>query len=109
MSPHPDSDLDPIAVMKRLIAIDSVNPDLVPGAAGEGEIADWCAGWLAEHGFEVHRLEDRPGRPSVVGIKRGTGGGRSLMLNAHLDTVGVGSYLGDPFGGARGDGRISGR
>lgn len=109
MSPQPGSDLDPIAVMLRLIAIDSVNPDLVPGAAGEGEIAGWCAGWLAEHGFEVHRHEERPGRPSVVGIKRGTGGGSSLMLNAHLDTVGVGSYLGDPFGGARGDGRISGR
>jgi acetylornithine deacetylase len=34
-------------------------------------------------------VESAPGRPSVVGVARGTGGGRSLMLNAHLDTVGV--------------------
>jgi succinyl-diaminopimelate desuccinylase len=100
---------DPIAVLRRLIAIDSVNPDLVPGAAGERMIAAWCAHWLAERGFEVHRLEDRPGRPSIVGIARGTGGGRSLMLNGHLDTVGVGSYVGDPFSGEREDGRVFGR
>lgn len=109
MFPQPGSDLDPVTVMQQLIAIDSVNPDLVPGAAGEGEIAGWCAGWLAAHGFEVHRHEDVPGRPSVVGIARGTGGGRSLMLNGHLDTVGVASYLGDPFGGELDDGMIFGR
>ena len=102
-------DLDPIAVTQQLIAIDSVNPDLVPGAAGEQEIAAWCAAWLARQGFEVHRLEDRPGRPSVVGIARGTGGGRSLMLNGHLDTVGVVGYDGDPFGGELQDGLIFGR
>ena len=102
-------DLDPIAVTQQLIAIDSVNPDLVPGAAGEHEIAGWCADWLARQGFEVHRLEDRPGRPSVVGIARGTGGGRSLMLNGHLDTVGVAGYEGDPFGGELQDGLIFGR
>lgn len=102
-------DLDPIAVTQQLIAIDSVNPDLVPGAAGEKEIAAWCADWLARQGFEVRRLEDRPGRPSVVGVARGTGGGRSLMLNGHLDTVGVAGYEGDPFGGEVLDGLIFGR
>jgi acetylornithine deacetylase len=30
-----------------------------------------------------------PGRPNVVGVARGTGGGRSLILNGHLDTVGL--------------------
>ncbi|MBC7443240.1 MAG: M20/M25/M40 family metallo-hydrolase [Ramlibacter sp.] len=95
--------------MQALIAIDSVNPDLVPGAAGERMIAAWCADWLTVRGFEVHRLEGRPGRPTIVGLKRGTGGGRSLMLNGHLDTVGVGSYLGDPFAGERRDGRVYGR
>jgi acetylornithine deacetylase/succinyl-diaminopimelate desuccinylase-like protein len=34
---------DPIALLRQLIAIDSVNPDLVPGGAGEGRIADLCA------------------------------------------------------------------
>ena len=45
-------------LLKELVAINSVNPDLVPGAAGESEIADFCAQWLAARGFEVHRLED---------------------------------------------------
>ncbi|KUO03370.1 hypothetical protein [Streptomyces caeruleatus] len=73
----PDS--DPTRLLARLITIDSVNPDLVPGGAGETVIADFCGGWLADHGFEVHRLERRQGRPSLVAVARGTGGGRSLM------------------------------
>ncbi len=100
---------DPIDLMRRLIGIDSVNPDLVPGAAGEAEIADLCASWLAGHGFEVRRLEERPGRPSIVAIFRGSGGGRSLMLNGHLDTVGVAGYSGDPFSGERRGGQVLGR
>lgn len=101
--------LDPIALLQQLVAIDSINPDLVPGAAGEAAISAWCGDWLGERGFEVSVLEERPGRPSVVGIRRGTGGGRSLMLNGHLDTVGVASYQGDPFSGDLREGRVFGR
>ncbi|TFB75459.1 M20/M25/M40 family metallo-hydrolase [Cryobacterium glaciale] len=100
---------DPVAILQQLVRIDSVNPDLVPGAAGEVRIAAWCADWLSAQGFDVTVLEQTPGRPSVVGVKRGTGAGRSLMLNAHLDTVGVTTYAGDPFSGARRDGRVFGR
>lgn len=100
---------DPVALLQQLVRIDSVNPDLVPGAAGEGKLAAWCAGWLRERGFDVTVLERTPGRPSVVGLKRGTGTGRSLMLNAHLDTVGVATYEGDPFSGDLRDGRVYGR
>jgi acetylornithine deacetylase len=63
----PDS---PVELASRLVAIDSVNPDLVAGGAGESAIADFCAGWLAERGFEVARLEDRPGRPSILGRRQ---------------------------------------
>ncbi|TFD63157.1 M20/M25/M40 family metallo-hydrolase [Cryobacterium suzukii] len=100
---------DPVAILQQLVRIDSVNPDLVPGAAGEAEIAAWCADWLRQQGFEITVLEQTPGRPSVVGLKRGTGTGRSLMLNAHLDTVGVATYAGDPFSGDLRDGRVYGR
>jgi len=109
LEPAANGHLDPVALAARLITIDSVNPDLAPGGAGETEIAAWCAEWLATRGFEVHRLEERVGRPSIVGIKRGTGAGRSLMLNAHLDTVGVDGYEGDPFAGERHSGRLHGR
>ena len=70
-----------------LVAIDSVNPALVPGGAGEREIAGFVAGWCTARGFQVELLGDE--RPSVVATKRGSGGGRSLLLNGHLDTVGV--------------------
>jgi acetylornithine deacetylase len=70
-----------------LVAIDSINPTLVPGGAGEREIASFVADWCLAQGFEVDVLGDE--RPSVVARKRGSGGGRSLLLNGHLDTVGV--------------------
>lgn len=100
---------DPMELLKALVSIDSVNPDLVPGGAGEGRIAAFCAGWLKERGFEAHVLEDVPGRPSVVGIARGSGGGRSLMFNGHIDTVSTASYDGDALAPVVRDGRLYGR
>ena len=78
-----------IELLQQLVAVDSINPDLVPGGAGEGKIARFIADWLERAGLEVVWDEPAPGRPNVIGISRGTGGGRSLMLNAHMDTVGV--------------------
>lgn len=76
-------------LVRQLVAIDSVNPDLVPGGAGEGEIARFVANWLTRAGLEVTVRNVVAGRPNVVGVARGTGGGRALLLNAHMDTVGV--------------------
>lgn len=76
-------------LLQQLVAIDSINPDLVAGGAGEREIAHFVANWLEQAGIEVTLDESVLGRPNVIGIVRGTGGGRSLLLNAHLDTVGV--------------------
>ncbi len=76
-------------LLRQLVAINSINPDLVVDGPGEGEIARFVAAWLANAGLEVKLDEPVPGRPNVIGIVRGSGGGRSLMLNAHMDTVGV--------------------
>ncbi len=76
-------------LLADLVAIDSTNPNLVPGAVGEGAIARFIAGWLAEAGLEVSLDEVVPGRPNVIGIARGRGGGRTLLLNGHTDAVGV--------------------
>jgi acetylornithine deacetylase/succinyl-diaminopimelate desuccinylase-like protein len=91
-----------------LVRIDSVNPDLVPGGAGEGEIARFVAAWFGEAGLEVESEEVAPGRFNVVGIARGSGGGRSLILNAHMDTVGV-AGMESPFEPRAEDGRLFGR
>lgn len=78
-----------ISLLCDLVAIDSVNPDLVLGAVGEGAMAHYIADWLAHAGLDVEIEEVAPGRPNIVGVARGTGGGRALILNAHMDTVGV--------------------
>jgi acetylornithine deacetylase len=78
-----------VEMLRQLVAIDSINPDLVPGGVGEEKIARFIAGWFERAGLEVVWDEPVPGRPNVIGIARGTGGGRSLLLNAHMDTVGV--------------------
>jgi acetylornithine deacetylase len=88
------SDLAELAA--DLIAIDSTNPDLVPGAAGEGEIARCVRDWLARAGLEATIEEVVPDRPNVVGVARGLGGGQTLLLNAHTDTVGAGG-MADAF------------
>jgi len=78
-----------VALVSALVAVDSVNPALVPGGAGETAAARWVADWAGAHGLDVEWLEATPGRPSVLVRARGAGGGRTLLLCGHLDTVGV--------------------
>jgi acetylornithine deacetylase len=100
--------MDHVALLGQLVAIDSVNPDLVAGAAGEQEIAGFVAGWLDDRGLQVVVEDAAPGRPNVIGIIRGRGNGRSLMMNAHMDTVGAGAMV-EPFVPRVEDGRLYGR
>jgi acetylornithine deacetylase len=92
----------------ELVAIESVNPDLVAGGSGESRIAAFVAGWLEAAGLVVSVVEPLPGRPSVVGVLAGSGGGASLMLNAHMDTVGAGGMTA-PFAPSVSAGRVYGR
>jgi acetylornithine deacetylase/succinyl-diaminopimelate desuccinylase-like protein len=74
----------------RLVSIDSINPNLVPGGSGEVEIAAFVSEWLRDHGLQVEIVESQhPNRPNVVAVAKGTGGGQTMMLNGHLDTVGI--------------------
>jgi len=77
-------------LLERLVAIESVNPTLVVGGAGETGIGRFVAGWLAERGVDVELDEFAAERVNVIGRIRGSGGGRTLLLNGHLDTVGLG-------------------
>ena len=83
-----------VAALTDLVRIDSVNPSLVPGGAGESRIAAHVAAKMRALGMTVTTLEGTSGRPSVVGRREGSGGGRSVMLNAHVDTVGIEGMVG---------------
>jgi acetylornithine deacetylase len=61
---------------------------------------------LASWGIDASLRDALPGRPNVVAVIRGAGGGRSLMLNGHLDVVGVESMHHEPFAGVERDGRL---
>jgi acetylornithine deacetylase len=96
------------SLLASLVRINSVNPSLVPGAAGEGEIARFVQAWLSARGIAADVYAAAPDRPSVVARVPGKGGGRSLLLNAHLDTVGV-DGMSDPFRPRIEDGRMYAR
>jgi acetylornithine deacetylase len=82
--------MDPvITLLRELVAIDSVNPSLVPAAAGEGAVAAVVAGAMRRIGMDVHVEEAAPGRPNVIGVLEGRAPGKSLMFCGHVDTVGV--------------------
>lgn len=108
MSSTPDpSSGDPVALARALVAVPSVNPSLAPGGAGEGRIADLAAGWLRSWGLDTEVVEAAPGRPNVVA--RLDGDGPTLLLNGHLDTVGVEGMERPPFEAAVEGGRLWGR
>ncbi len=107
LSIDPDSVEDTLA---DLVRIDSTNPAL--GAdergAGEAELAAYIADRMHDIGLDVDHWEPAPGRPNVVGVLSGDGDGRSLIWNAHTDTVGV-EGMDAPFTPVRQNGRLYGR
>ena len=100
--------MDPLPLLESLVAANSVNPSLVPGAAGEGAIAQAVAAHMRRLGFDVELQEAASGRPNVVGVLEGRERGRTLMFCGHIDTVGVDGMV-NPFAATLRDGRIYGR
>ncbi len=95
-------------LLRDLVAIDSVNPSLVPGAPGEADAAACLAASLRDGGLDVTVTEVAPGRPNVVGVLDGAQPGPTLLLCGHLDTVGV-EGMDDPFTPIEREGRLYGR
>ncbi|MGB7820039.1 MAG: M20/M25/M40 family metallo-hydrolase [Ornithinibacter sp.] len=81
------------ALAAELVGIDSVNPGLVAGAAGEGAIVEHLRSRLDASGFVTHVLapDGRPERPSLLAVPPSGPSGPTVVLTGHLDTVGVGS------------------
>jgi acetylornithine deacetylase len=101
--------MDPtLDLLRDLVGINSINPSLVPGGAGEREAAARLADDLRDAGLDVHVVEVADGRANVIGIVEGREAGRTLMLCGHLDTVGV-DGMDAPFTPVERDGRLYGR
>jgi acetylornithine deacetylase len=97
-----------VKLASDLVAIDSVNPSLVPGGAGERAIGEFLASWLRRAGFDVDVSEVAPGRSNVVAVADGRGSGPTRLLCGHTDTVGV-EDMRAPFDPVVRDGRLYGR
>src|SRR5579863_7399540 len=95
-------------VLADLVKIESINPELMAGGSGEAGIARYVADFLRRAGLKTRVQKLGRNRANAVGVLRGRGGGRSLMLNGHLDTVGV-AGMENPFSARVEAGRLYGR
>ncbi|MGD8261711.1 MAG: M20/M25/M40 family metallo-hydrolase [Desulfobacterales bacterium] len=82
-------------VLSKLVEIDSVNLTLSNGP-GEIEIAEFIARYLENLGFDAEIQAIAPRRANVVAIIPGKNKKPGLLLNGHLDTVGV-EEMSNPF------------
>jgi acetylornithine deacetylase len=103
-------------LLRELVAIDSVNPTLVPGARGEKEASNFLCEFLRQREIPAELEEAAPGRPNVVALISPPGGGEAkngkraaaLAILAHIDTVGPGD-MPEPFTPREREGRLYGR
>ncbi len=100
--------MDCVRLLSDLVAANSVNPSLVPGAPGEAAVADVAAAALRSAGLDVVVEPVAEGRPNVIGVLEGREPGPALMFCGHIDTVGVAGMT-DPFTPVIRDGRLYGR
>lgn len=99
-----------VELLTTLVAIDSVNPSLLPGAAGETRIVEHLGTRLTAAGFAttVVPAAGHDNRPSLVAVPPGPPEWPTVVLNGHLDTVGV-SGMPQPFTPRLEEGRLTGR
>jgi len=105
-----------VKLLRDLVAIDSVNPTLVPGARGEAAASHFFCKFLRERGILAELEEAAPGRPNVVALlpaasaanQSGGKNSAALAILAHIDTVGAGD-MPEPFTPRERDGRLYGR
>lgn len=73
-------------LLAKLVSIDTVNP--VFGGPGEFRLSAFVSEWLSERGIAHERQFVLPGRENIV-ARIGPADRPALLLEAHMDTVGV--------------------
>lgn len=97
-----------LEILSELIRIDSVNPTLVPGGAGEQAIAEFLSGFLRSEGIPSQLQQIAPGRFNLLAVVQGASPGPRVLLNGHLDTVGF-AGMKQPLVPVLKDGKLYGR
>ena len=104
--------MDPIAILKDLIARPSVNP-MGRSFAGpeflEGRMTEYLVDFFTSLKVPFERIEVLPGRANVIARFDRLGSNRTLLFDAHQDTVPVEGMTIPPFEPSERDGRIYGR
>lgn len=89
----PATDAQIEQLLSDLVRIESVTPWLIPDGAGEGAVQQFIADWMSDlPGVEIWFEEVAPGRPNLFAKLPGVGGGPTLLINSHADTVGYGNW-----------------
>ena len=96
-----------ISLLSRLVGINSINSTLSNGP-GEGELAEFVLNYLQKLNVAARIQTIAPGRANVVATLAGSNRNRSLLLNSHLDTVGV-AGMDQPFRLRQQDDKLYGR
>ena len=93
-------------LLQELIRLDTVNP---PG--NETQAAELLRDYLGDHGVQSELHARTPDRANLVARIPGRGGGPSLMLLSHTDTVvaDAAEWDADPWSGEVRDGELWGR
>ena len=109
-----DTHDDLVKLTQKLVGFRSVNPRFMddPETSEESEVQDYLESMLRDLGLEVTRWEQEAGRPNLVALRAGTGGGQSLAMNGHIDVVPPGTeslWKYDIWGRDIVDGRLYGR
>ena len=97
-----------VKTLQQLVQINSVNPDLTEGAPGEVEIGSYIASCLSELKLKSKIETLAENRVNVTCLIKGSGSGPSLMINVHMDTVGV-TGMSEPFSAKIEAGKLFGR
>jgi acetylornithine deacetylase/succinyl-diaminopimelate desuccinylase-like protein len=79
-------------LLEDMVRIESVTPWLIPDGSGERPVAEAMARWLSDLPVQVALDEVEPGRVNLIARLSGSGGGPTLGVNAHLDTVGYANW-----------------
>jgi acetylornithine deacetylase len=96
-----------ITLLSELVQVNSINQTL-SGGPGERQLAEFVARRLNNLKLEVEIQSVGPDQRNVTAIMAGQDRQRSLLLNAHLDTVGV-AGMDQPFTLKREGDRLYGR